>query len=82
MTMDSEVPARWEGINGGPYINADDLLEFMRHTNNFGSATLQGWIMSAKSSRLDEVAAVFSAADVPALQRDLIALRDELEEAP
>lgn len=78
--MVEQVPAHWEEINGGPYIAADDLLTFMGSINTtFNTSTLRDWIMEAKGARLDELAELVSAADVPAMKKDLLALRDELE---
>jgi hypothetical protein len=82
-SMEDQVPARWEGINGGPFINANDLLAFMEsmtfNSSNLTKSALATWISHMKGVRLDELAAVLEDADVPAMRKDLLALRDELE---
>lgn len=72
------ISARWEGINGGPFIDANELLEALRRGGPMNTASLSNWIAAAKAKRLDEVAAAFTSSDAPELQKDLLALRDEL----
>lgn len=79
MSSMKDVPARWEGINGGPFLDANDLLAFLvSNSSTFNSNTLRDWMAHVRGIRLDQVAEVFADADVPAMKKDLLALRDEL----
>lgn len=86
MSMEDSVPAKWEGINGGPFIDANELLAFMDgqtfNSSNLTKSALAAWISHMKGARLDELAAVLEDADVPAMRKDLLALRDELADEP